>query len=537
MATLRERIIKRLGGVTETVHQTARARAYEAGFEDGGEDEPSSGIVKKFGYRSALSGTGRDLGGLEHDQVMDVAWKVYLSSPVAKRYLQVKRDYELGRGVEPKANDAELQVILDEFWQLNKLRARLKRFALQLHLLGEQMFPVFVRETDGRAKLGYIDPSEIAQVVTHPDNVLEKWAVVLKEQMISTEQQWLTAKSGKRVYRIVREDEGATDGETVTISSYEGKLVTHQQATIQDWEEDMLKAFSLDDYTGTCFYFSRNDLSNQARGHTDLLQVADWLDQDDQTLFGLADREQMGGYFIADVTLTGTNEDGVAARAKQLKANPPKPGSVNVHNDTETWNLAAPDLKQQPSIETHNALLTYNLGGLGLPSHWYGRGDETNRATAQAQGDPTWKTMEHDQDQIRDMILMLLEFARDQAEIAGRWRPATDDADDITVQMPEMTNKDLVSLSSAATAFATALMTAVDQGWMSREKAIEAWAKLMSEFDIEIDTEAELEAVDGEQEQGELATHKSASDWLTLHGVLVAGEEPVAAPAEIPQAG
>jgi hypothetical protein len=524
MGTLRERLITALGGKTPAEFKGTWNRAYEAGFNDSGEDEPPSGDLKTLGYRSSTGGLTRDLSGLSADEILDIVWKIYLSSPVAKRYLQVKRDYELGRGIEPTTEDEALGAILDDFWAINKLRHRSKQYAIQLHLLGEQCYPVFVRETDGRVRLGYIDPVEIEQVITHPDNVLEKWAVVLKTRSAPADRPWVRVEGHKRVFRIIREDESVAAELGVSISMNEGRLVTAEQATQEDWEADMLKAISGGDaYDGSCFYFSRNDLSNQARGYSDLLQVADWLDQDDEVLFALADRENMAGFFNIDVTVEGGQEV-VAERADWIRKHPPKKGSVNVHNSAEVWKMDAPDLKQQPSIETHNALLTFNLGGLGLPRHWYGHGDETNRATAQAQGDPTWRTMEHDQDEVRDMFMTMLTFAKDQAAIAGR---EVGDSD-IDLTMPEMTSKDLVSISTAATGLATALMTAQDQGWMSRERSAEAWAKLMAEFDIEIDPQEELAAVDGEQEQGALDDHSTILDsWRQAHGTMVAEPEPM----------
>lgn len=520
---LGRRIVERLGLITRSEHEAAVTRAFEAGFE-GGNDEPPSGDLKSYGYRRATAGSVRDFGGLDYDQVLNIAWRIFLMSPVAKRYLQIKRDYELGRGVVPKADDEALQSIVDDFWRVNKLSSRLKKYVLQLHLLGEQLFPVFVRKTDGRVKLGYIDPTEIEKVVQHPDNVLEKWAVVLKIQKSVGDEPWRRMEHAHRVYRIIREDDGIEyDDGRARPPLYPGKLVMHDQALLEDWEADMLEAYGLSEYSGSCFYFSRNDLSNQARGYTDLLQVADWIDQDESVFFDLADRENLAGYFFTDVTIQGADEGRIKIRANEIRKNPPKKGSINVHNDRETWNPTAPDLKQAGSIETGKELLTFILGGLGLPKSWYGYGDETNRATAQAQGDPTWRTMETDQDAAKDMVIEMLTFVRDQAELAGRWQPTADDTK-VDLQMPEMTTKDLVQVSTAASAMSTALMVAVDRGWMTREHAAEAWAKMMAEIDVEINPQEEVAAVDGQAEQDGLNVAQDANDWYMMHGLAVPDE-------------
>lgn len=548
-STFRDRLIAIAGGVTQSDHAAALTRTYKEAYEDGGEDEPQTSTIKKYGYRRSTNKSVREFGGLDYQVVQDTAWRLWLMSPIAKRALQIKRDYILGRGVTIQAADEELQPVLDAFWKDNKLAARLKQYVTQLFLLGEQLFPVFVRDADGRVRLGYIDPIEIEEVITHPDNVLERWAVVVKAQAPEIKT-WQVTRPQVTVYRVVRlDDEVVVKDEVVDLdtgygkvmqANHPGMLITAEQANLEPWEVTMLGYYKLKEYTGSCFYFCRNALSNQPRGYTDLLQVADWIDQAEGVLFDLADREALAGYFFADVTIQGDPE-AVKTRAAEIKRAPPKKGSVVVHNDKETWNLNAPDLKQAGSIETGKELITFILGGQGLPNHWYGRGDETNRATAQAQGDPTWRTMEHDQDQVRDMTLEMLCFARDQAEIAGTWKPKDGEDEDgtpriydeaereehrgIDLVMPEMTTKDLAQLSMALSGLATALMVAGDQGWMTQEHATEVWAKLMLELDIEIDPAKEAEDVNGAEEEGELEQGEELNTWLVQHGQLVPGEE------------
>lgn len=514
---LGEQIIKRLGGVTEAEAAARANRAAEAAYQDMGEDEPVSGTTKKQGYRKLTGSVVRELGGLDYDKLLDTAWKIFLSNPVAKRYLAIKRDHIVGRGVAPHADDEDLQTILDEFWEGNKLRHRLKKFTLQLFLLGEQVYPVFVRASDGRVRIGYIDPAEIERVITHPENVLEQWAVVIKAQQASQEDAWIK-RQPKRVYRIVCKDEGVVGADReVQPPKYPDLLVTAEQTQLEDWEAEMLKAHGLSKYSGSCFYFSVNNLSNQPRGYSDLLQEADWLDQLDACLFALADREQMADYFSFDVTLEGADENEVKERARALRLNPPKKGSVNVHNEKEAWNLNRPDLKQSGSIESSKTLLTFILGGVGVPRHWYGWGDETNRATAEAQGGPTWRTLETDQDQARDCVLEMLTFARDQAEIAGAWKPKAESDDKITLPMPEMTSRDVAKIAQAMNQVAMALVVAVETlGLMTQEKAAEVWAKVVGEMGVEVNPAEELEALAGDAEGAAMASAEQMNQALLV---------------------
>jgi len=515
-ATIGERIIERLGGMSKSEYSQAMARAYESGYSDGGEDEPVSGTTKKYGYRRTTTAALRDFTKMDHESIIETVWSLWQSNPVAKRVLVIKRGYILGSGVHPQSGDPDLQAILTEFWMDNQLPRRSKEFTLQLFLFGEQCYPAYVRMADGKASLGYIDPGSIKQVVTHPENSMEMWAVVVKGAT-NTGITWMKESDKDRVYRIIREDQDVVNGEEVVAAKQPGKLVMAEQANQEPWEETMLKSFGLTEYSGSCFFEKVNSVSNQPRGYSDLLQVADWLDQADETLFALADREQMGGYFSWDVTLENADPKVVKTREQEIRAKPPKKGSVNVHNDAETWEMKAPDLKQKGTIETYNALLTLVLGGSGLPRHWFGYGDETNRATAEAQGDPTWRSLEDDQAIVKGMLLRMCQFARDQAEIAGRWKPADakEESRVIDIQMPEMTAKDVSRFAVALAQFAAALLAAEDSGWIRHETAATVWAKLMGEIGVEVDPAAELEAIQKEQTGEALEAEKARNERLT----------------------
>lgn len=493
MPTIGERIIKVLGGATSADVQAAAARAYEAGTYDAN-DEPVSGTLKSYGYKRITTGNLRDFSKVDWDTALETAWTLWQSSPVAKRLLRIKTGYILGGGVAPACDDERLREILDAFWSENQMDKRQREFCLQLFLFGEQIFPAFVRQSDGRVLLSYLDPGSVSEVVTHPANPMVQAAIVTKPA--PSVNSWLKDLPAQ-VYRIVRKDVEVVDGKRVRQPRYPEMLVTCDQANREPWEAEMLKSFGVRDYAGSVLYYKVNSVSNQPRGYSDLLQLADWIDQADETLFALAEREQMAGYFSWDVTLTGADEKRVRERAKEIRNNPPKKGSANVHNDAEAWRMDSPDLRQAGTIETYNALLTLVLGGAGFPRHWFGYGDETNRATADAQGDPTWRTLEEDQATVQAMLLQMCEFVRAQAIIAGAWSGE----EEIKLEMPEMVTKDYTRILSVLTQLSGALLASVDAGWMTNETAAEAWARAMGEVGIEYDVLEEMgEIEDGKEE-------------------------------------
>jgi hypothetical protein len=506
--TLGERIITSLGGVTEEQWQARLAdeesrtqsrvyNAYAQGFQEARaappiEDETPPGTLAKYGYKSIVGDSIRAFGGLDYDKIVNIAWTTYLSNPLAKRMIEIKRDYIWGRGVgvhvQPGAEGAagqknaeDLQAILDDFWMRNRFDQRMPKFILELLLFGVQVYPAFVKQTNGAVSLSYFDPSQIDSIVSNPHNFLEKWAVVIKAQEDAAA--WTRPSQSKRVYRIVRQDAPMprADGKNMAQAKYDGLLVTAEQATLAPWEQDMLKAHGRAEYDGTCFYFHVNDVSGQERGYSDLLQVIDWLDQLDAVLFALADREHLASFFAWMVKMDDASPDQVQARADELRLRQPKKGSVNVHSH-ETWSADSPDLKQIGSVETAEMLIDHILGAMGIPRHWFSRGSETNLATAQAQGEPTFRTLQNDQAQVEDALLYILEFAKDQAIIAGEW---TEQGETIVLTMPEMTKADLVHVSQAATQLADALIKVDGLGIMPKEAQAELWQKLVAEVGIE----------------------------------------------------
>lgn len=491
MATLGQRIIEALGGVTSASLEEQLNRAYESGYYDGN-DDPASGDIAGggFGYRRVTSGTLRDFHKATHDQILNTIWTLWQSSLIAKRAMTLKRDHLVGTGAEFETDDENLQEILTEFVDNNGLSERLPEFCLQLRLLGEQIYPAFVREADGRVTLGYLDPGSVEKIVTHPDNAMERWMVICKAPLAGK----------KKAYRIIREDREFVEDDKVTEATHENKLVMHNQTTLQKWELETLKDLDIKEYSGSVFFFPINCLSNQPRGYSDLVQAADWIDQAEETLFAMAEREQMAGYFSFDVTLTGADDATVRARAKELRANPPSKGSVNVHNDAEEWKMWAPDLKQYASIASFTGQITFIMGGLGYPVSWYGYGDDTNRSTLQEQATPSEKTLEHDQNQFERMMLFIARFVADQAEISGAYSPDTAVSNEVRFPLPPIrAEKAMAEMLQTFAPLVNSLVMAEDARLLSHATAARVVQTTLNDLGLDINPEDEAAAIEEEE--------------------------------------
>jgi hypothetical protein len=496
-----------------------RNQSYLEGVADvrSAEDEPISGTVVRQGYRVAAAEI-RGPGDLSYDEILSVVWQVYLRHPIAKRLSQIKRDHILGRGCKPIAEgDPDLQSILDEFWKKNRLDNLLRKFVHQLFLFGDQIFPVAVRKTDGRVRIGYIDPAEVEDVVLHPENALVKCAVVLKERHEDESRPWMVGVPKRRVYYIIRPYEpppgnGAGDKED--------KLLLHDQVEKEPWEKLLLAHYGLSDYTGSTLYWSVNDVANQTRGVSDFHQLVPHLAYLEDVLMTLADRENTAALFAWDLEMEGADELKCKQRANELVLNPPGRGTILVHNERETWKFQSPGMEQAGSIAVEQALLDTVAAGAAIPRSWLGEGGDENRATAREQNRPTWKTLQHDQDELRDDIMLMLNLVRDQAEIAGEWKepvseaplmflgdtselgdvldatpeppPPTVEPGTITLEMAEVSTLDVQAIAIALERLTVALGAAVEKGWLTKRRSALILSRVLREIGSDYDAEKEF---------------------------------------------
>ena len=267
----------------------------------------------------------------------DLAVYLWKTNPLANRLVELPLAYLLAEGVRLTVPDEEAQGWINAFWRdpINRMDIKLPKKMRELSLYGEQCWPAFVNEANGHVRLGYLDPGQIENVVTDPDNIEQPIGIVTVRNRHGV----------KRRYRIIVN--GPED------------VFTERTRQIRESFGD-----------GDCFYFPVNNLSNATRGHSDLLAQMDWLDAYDHALFGEVERWDFLRAFIYDVTLKGATPEEVEKRAGRIA--PPKPGSVRVHNDGEQWEALAPSLGSYESESNARLFRNHIMGGRTIPEHWFG---------------------------------------------------------------------------------------------------------------------------------------------------------------------
>jgi hypothetical protein len=463
-------------------------RAAEAvGAMAGGMVDKDDYLFRRLSTGQAGAATGRDLSPMAQDRMLELVFFLWESNAIAQWIIETTLDFTVGEGVRIEPLNDDVGAMLTAFTDdpVTQLLTRLDGFARDFGLYGELCLPAFVNQIDGHVRLGYLDPFEIKEVLTDPDNALVQTAVVRKPPS--------GAPGPGALYKIIR-------GEADRTSSSYGQLVGVQA--------DEVEPRTGRAYAGQCFLFQTNRVSNARRGRSDLLSLIDWVDGYDAFLYDSMQAAQQFNSYIWDVTLEGADE---AALKKWLAANQSvKRGMIRAHNEKVKWNELSPDLKAQDKDTFLHFLRGQILGSKSFPEHWYGQGSDVNFASAKEMAAPPGRRLGRRQREIRGIVDMLCRFQIHCAQRAGTLTPsvligstvAADGSSMATsvpadrayrIVLPEISTKDTAQTVAAAVSLSAALAQAVAQGWLRNETAGKIFAHLVSQLGIEIDPAMELQ--------------------------------------------
>lgn len=408
-----------------------------------------------------LSGDGRrDLAPMTHDRMQRLAHFLWESNLLANRLIELPVAYLLSQGVSWRIDDEDAQAALNRHWKdgLNAWDMKLPKRVRELALFGEQCYPVFLDANTGFVRLGYLDPADIATVVTDPENREQPIGIVTKRD----------AKGNARRYRVI---------------------VNVPEAAFAQRTQEIRAEFA----DGECFFFRVNDLASATRGRSDLLAQIDWLDAYDQFLFGELDRAGFLRAFVWDVTLTGATPEEVTQRARTISA--PKPNSVRVHNEGETWEPKAPSLQSADAAAGARLFRNHVLGGATVPEHWFGGAEDVNKSTGSSMTEPTEKMLDMRQRVVGHLLESIGTYV-----VRAFWKVLDKELsakqvellDTLRVEWPELTAKDTTKYAAALQQVTAAVSQGMAEALVSRETALRLLTTMAERLGVEIDVDDEL---------------------------------------------
>lgn len=450
-------------------------------------------------YTRRLTSDGnRDLDSLTHTRALEIAAYLYDTNPIAKRVCELTRDFVLGDTVEVSVKDDEAATeVVQKFWAdpINQLDMRLYQRTLELGLYGEQCWTVSVNPVSGHVQIGYIDPARIKTITPDPNSPEDPYDVILEGDDVALE----------RRYAVVAQDIDPR-------SSAYGRLIPPNRGV------------------GQCFMWRVNSMTMATRGRSDLLSLADWIDAYDQLLFSELDRALLMKSFLWDVTLQGADERTIN---NYIKANPsPKPGSYRVHNERVSYSAVAPNLNMSDTAVGADLILAYISAGAGLPKTWLAGSMDVNRATAIELSDPAIKRLVSRQRFVKQMIIRVLTFVLDQAELHGilpRRIAQTNTLPQpwaLSVTMPDIRGRDLAVAANTLQQVASAVSLALQDNTVDRETAVRTVTLAVQQLGVDVDADTVLKRTEEEREEKQDAAAQIAGKMFQGQGEEDPEEDP-----------
>ncbi len=494
-------LISWLNSLVETTADTGPVAPVTESMPGLDYDDPDLNLPGEQGSGNwrRITQSAADLAPFKQDQMQNLG--LYLSdrNPFARGLLDLTVSFIVGEGFAVRSKDEDIQKIIDRFWEdaQNDMETRTEDLTRELSIYGEQLLLAFVNESSGRVALVSVDPRQIRAVAPHPMATDRPYAVgIASDTDMSSVYRWV---------KIIAEDPdprsdtfgmlvGSEPGETIKVA---GSTHPFYQPPPQESMPDTTRLVG-------CFFWAINKPRSAMRGRSDLLSIADNVDQLEQFQFDEGQRMSFQRVFAFVCKLIGADENKVRERA--ASSVPPKPGSVLFTNESEEWSVIAPSLNTQDSQNYADLELSTIATAWGVPKSWINGTMDVNRATAQETQEPGIKRMVRRQKYVIRMLERLVRFALDQAEIAGALPPADDGRHPFTVSAPEMSSRDMERGASSLQTTVQAMGMATAANWVDTQTAQDATALMLSQLGLDVDMDevrARLgeEADEAEEEQ------------------------------------
>lgn len=413
-------------------------------------------------WRRLTGNSVRELPIATWQRQVEVCYWLWKLNPMGNWIIEIITYLAAGQGFTFGAENDEVMELLEDFWYdpVNRLDINLEQMARELFLFGVQCWPVFRAEQTGRVRLGMIDPAQIANIYTDPENAKIQIGVQVQDLV----------NGGNRYLRTI------LAGETETVVS---EAARRKRETFTD---------------GECFLFAVNRVSNDPFGTSDLFVIADWLDEFEDFVFKFAGKAKKQNAFIWDVKMDGAT-DAQCQEFANANANPPD-GATRVHNEKVTWQAVAPRLQALEIKEAASVFRNHILSSKSIPVHWYGGLDDVNRASAAEGNEPIKAFLNSRQNLLKFILETMFTFVIQSAVEARYLNVPEDEAFDFAVQKPEAMDKDITKLSTAIRDIVTALTAAASQGWVLKEDSAKIFAFVLALIGYELDPEAAIEGAE-----------------------------------------
>lgn len=365
--------------------------------------------------------------------IMNRAYHAWCTNPLAGQIVNLTTWFVMGRGIGFTSKDSRVQSVLNKFWhdESNDIDNLQQWMSNELQIYGEIFIRMFKNPFDGSVQIRLLDPMEIVDIVTDPDDYLKPVAYL-------------------REYK-------ADPNVKKRLSNFRKGGFSDSDFFSTDTKREVI-------YSDEIIHVKVNNVSNGLRGISELYRVLPWLDALDRWLRDRMAINQARGAFayLRKVPANPADIAGPFKSDSRGKYIPPKPGSILVVHDGETWEVLSPKIGADDAKEDGRALKLMVAAGSGIFEHYFGDPSTGNLATTRSMELPMVKKFENRQRLFEGVFRKLFGIVIDSAIDAGVIPSDIDKS--IEVNFPPIVPDDVAGLTET-------LIAQVESGLLSKESA------------------------------------------------------------------
>ena len=375
--------------------------------------------------------------------------RAYRMNTRAFRSIENLTNFSIGGGIRFQANDDRVQDLLEKHWMVNEWDEKLSPRFRSMSIFGEQLWPAFVRDTDGLVTLSSISPFRILKVIRDPDNAEDLISADTSKGDISPGSIFKASETDRMNWNIIRRDR-------------DGKFIVREaEEKEKDKQGKPVKGRN-------AFYFGVNMISGSSRGLPDLLPSLDWLEGHDSFTFAYLERINMVFSVVFDLLIKGGKSREIKKHVNEL-VKAIRSGMVYGHNDNTEFTMKTPQAASSEADTASKILLRQIQAGTGWGGLFFGDAEDLTRASAAELSIPVAKMIEARQMFFKMALSKIFMFQIEQAEKRGGLNGVKDFR--FEIQMPRIFLRDMTSATTALVNLTTTFETAISQGFLTEQEA------------------------------------------------------------------
>jgi hypothetical protein len=247
---------------------------------------------------------------------------------------------------------------------------------------------------------------------------------------------------------------------------------------------------------GNVLFFQINRIPSQLRGYSLLIEHVDWLKSFDDFLYNVLQGYDARNKHFYEIIVEGSEQD-----VKNINVTIPNNGGYVVHNDKVKWNVLSPNLQATDATVAAQMMIDFIAGTKGIPKTWLGKGDETNRATAEALTVPTMRMLKRHQMYVKKMLKFVATYILQESRKISL---NENEYYDVEVSLFSLGAKDVESIGGGFTSLVSALAVAEDRGWINPNNAKKLIDGIVSSYGVEVEPNETVEEIKQQLSQSEV---------------------------------